>query len=359
MLSMDPVSEHDALRVACRCRGRRRTTSTRCSSSPPRRPRGRSAPRRCRSAAGSAGDGCLSTLINVGELGPGEERFPTDENYAVDEHARSSSACCSQGQPYFNAVDDPASEPARWRAARAGKDSEVAVPIVVEAESWGEVWAATAPGRAALPGHRRALPRGDRGPAGGRDRPRRAVLARLAHGIRGPAHRAWPTGAPRGAAASAPTARGERGGQLAAAALRPRQPQGDQRRARPRGGGPRAEAAWPRRSWRPPPTTPAAWWGASRATSSACCSRARTSTRPATSAALRCEPRRATATCRCRSPAAPPPAAPATRTREQLLRAADAAQYAAKRKGGGQVCTAAPGRRAELRRRAAHVPRQP
>ena len=93
------------------------------------------------------GTNMLRTLINVGELSPGEERFPEREDYDVAKTPKLR-GLLMQGQPYFNAVDDPSAEPGAVRAlSELGKDSEVAVPIVVEAESWGEVWAATAPGR--------------------------------------------------------------------------------------------------------------------------------------------------------------------------------------------------------------------
>jgi diguanylate cyclase (GGDEF)-like protein len=89
----------------------------------------------------------LRTLINVGDLGPGAERYPKDEVYEVAETPNLQKLLL-HGQPYFNAVDDPAADPTSVAQLVAlQKDSEVAVPIVVEAESWGEVWAATAPGQ--------------------------------------------------------------------------------------------------------------------------------------------------------------------------------------------------------------------
>jgi diguanylate cyclase (GGDEF)-like protein len=88
----------------------------------------------------------LRTLINVGSLGPFAERFPAHETYDVREGSNLERLLL-RGQPYFNAVDDPAADPTSVELLRAcQKESEVAVPIVVEAESWGEVWAATAPG---------------------------------------------------------------------------------------------------------------------------------------------------------------------------------------------------------------------
>jgi diguanylate cyclase (GGDEF)-like protein len=88
----------------------------------------------------------LRTLINVGTLGPSGERFPAHETYEVREGSNLERLLL-RGRPYFSAVDDPAADPASVELLRASeKDSEVAVPIVVEAESWGAVWAATAPG---------------------------------------------------------------------------------------------------------------------------------------------------------------------------------------------------------------------
>jgi diguanylate cyclase (GGDEF)-like protein len=88
----------------------------------------------------------LRTMINVGELGPGEQRWPDDEIYRLGEDL-SGERLLTEGVPYFNAVDDTGVDP--WCAARLrrlGKESEVGVPIVVEGEPWGEVYATTAPG---------------------------------------------------------------------------------------------------------------------------------------------------------------------------------------------------------------------
>jgi diguanylate cyclase (GGDEF)-like protein len=88
----------------------------------------------------------LRTMINVGALGPGEKRWPDDEVYPLGED-QSGLRLLTEGVAYFNAVDDPGVDP--WCAARLqrlGKDSELGVPIVVEGEPWGEVYATTAPG---------------------------------------------------------------------------------------------------------------------------------------------------------------------------------------------------------------------
>jgi diguanylate cyclase (GGDEF)-like protein len=88
----------------------------------------------------------MRTLINVGELGPDEERFPAAELYPLEEHPLVAKLL-RDGQPYFTAVDDPdASQPAVEVLTVLGKDSDVGVPIVLDGEVWGEVWATTAAG---------------------------------------------------------------------------------------------------------------------------------------------------------------------------------------------------------------------
>jgi diguanylate cyclase (GGDEF)-like protein len=90
--------------------------------------------------------GALRTIINVGALGPGEERYPAAEIYPLGEDL-SGQRLLTEGIAYFNAVDDPGVD--SWCAARLrrlGKESELGVPIMVEGEPWGEVYATTAPG---------------------------------------------------------------------------------------------------------------------------------------------------------------------------------------------------------------------
>jgi diguanylate cyclase (GGDEF)-like protein len=87
----------------------------------------------------------LRSLINVGRLGSGQERFPEDETFPVDGSALLEKLLL-HGQPYFNAIDDPARDSRSVEFLRTiQKDSLVAVPIMVEGEVWGEVWATTAP----------------------------------------------------------------------------------------------------------------------------------------------------------------------------------------------------------------------
>lgn len=88
----------------------------------------------------------LRTLINVGELGPGEERFPDSERYPLSEYpivAR----LLEEGRPYHSTVDDPEAPSMAVDLLRTyGKESEIAVPIFLDGAVWGEVWASTRPG---------------------------------------------------------------------------------------------------------------------------------------------------------------------------------------------------------------------
>ena len=150
--------------------------------------------------------------------------------------------------------------------------------------------------------------------------------------------------------------------------LRHRRPEGDQRRPRPRGRRPGAAAGGRRR-----------WWPPRRAGRSSTVGRlsgdefcvlleggdlaAAEEVAGAALAALGAErDMRLSISCGAAQ------AGPGTETPEQLLRAADAAQYAAKRRGGGQFCTAAgaaaaldhePAASGRLRRRLASAARRP
>jgi diguanylate cyclase (GGDEF)-like protein len=83
----------------------------------------------------------LRTLINVGTLGDGEERFPTDEVYSLDDFPRALQML-SRGEPHLSAVDDPATDRKERELLRSlGKESAAAVPIVFAGGMWGELYA--------------------------------------------------------------------------------------------------------------------------------------------------------------------------------------------------------------------------
>jgi diguanylate cyclase (GGDEF)-like protein len=90
--------------------------------------------------------GWIVTLVNVGRLGPGEERLPSDERYPLDQFPTTARVLASGGM-MVAAVDDPDSDPAqRELLRRLEKETSLTVPIVIEGTTWGELWAATAVG---------------------------------------------------------------------------------------------------------------------------------------------------------------------------------------------------------------------
>lgn len=89
----------------------------------------------------------LHTLINAGTLGPGEEHLPAGEMLPLASD-RKVERLLREGRPFFSAVDDPSADEqsvARLRAVH--KESELGVPVIVEGEVWGEVYATTAHGQ--------------------------------------------------------------------------------------------------------------------------------------------------------------------------------------------------------------------
>jgi hypothetical protein len=67
----------------------------------------------------------LRTIINVGDLGPGEDRYPQGEIYPLRED-RAAERLVLEGQPYFNSVDSASiDEVSAKRLQWLGKESEV------------------------------------------------------------------------------------------------------------------------------------------------------------------------------------------------------------------------------------------
>ena len=88
--------------------------------------------------------GVLHTMINVGELGPGEQRWPTDEEYPLADF-RYVADLLGQGRPYVTSLDDRDIDPAvESLLRRLNKYSELAVPVMYEGVMWGELWASGA-----------------------------------------------------------------------------------------------------------------------------------------------------------------------------------------------------------------------
>ena len=84
----------------------------------------------------------LRTVINTGELGPGEERYPSNEIYALAQDP-CAQAVLYDHRPYSSSLDDPDLDPVeRDILLGFGKHSVCAAPIVFGGESWGQLWAA-------------------------------------------------------------------------------------------------------------------------------------------------------------------------------------------------------------------------
>ncbi len=90
--------------------------------------------------------GTVKTLINVGELGPREERFPADEIYRMADFP-TTAAAMRDGGSARGAIDDPNTDPSqRELLKQLGKESSLAVPLMVGGVLWGELEVYTAPG---------------------------------------------------------------------------------------------------------------------------------------------------------------------------------------------------------------------
>jgi diguanylate cyclase (GGDEF)-like protein len=87
-------------------------------------------------------EGRLRTLINVGDLGPGEQRWPADELYPLSDFP-AAVALLTRGQPHVTVVDDPgADESERALLVSLGKTSSAAVPVIHGGVTWGELYVA-------------------------------------------------------------------------------------------------------------------------------------------------------------------------------------------------------------------------
>jgi len=84
--------------------------------------------------------GTVRTIINVGELGPLEERWPDDEVYVIDEASRLGQAV-HEMRTWTESLDDPDCDPyERDLLVRLGKGSSLATPILVGDDVWGELY---------------------------------------------------------------------------------------------------------------------------------------------------------------------------------------------------------------------------
>ena len=81
------------------------------------------------------------TLLNVGEVGPGKERFPASERHSDDD--RPGLARVLTGDGFVRSTDDARADPGVASLRQRGLRSEAAWPIVIGDDVWGVVWATT------------------------------------------------------------------------------------------------------------------------------------------------------------------------------------------------------------------------
>lgn len=83
----------------------------------------------------------VRTIVNVGDLGPHEERWPANEVHEMQE-LRGFDVGSDQLVTWSYHLDSPATPAAEKALLRSlGKGSSVSTPLVVEGELWGEVYA--------------------------------------------------------------------------------------------------------------------------------------------------------------------------------------------------------------------------
>ncbi len=88
----------------------------------------------------------LRTLVNVGSLGDGEQRWPVNETYQVADFPDSLGFLLDLPvRRVATSVDDALAEPAEVALLRSlGKTSSLKSAILVDAKVWGELWAGRA-----------------------------------------------------------------------------------------------------------------------------------------------------------------------------------------------------------------------
>lgn len=91
--------------------------------------------------------GRLRTLVNDGELGPGQVHDPVDETYLLSEYPLARKML-ADGVGYAQSLDDEDIDPAVRRIlVEEGKHCALAVPIMYEGRMWGELWASRSAGQ--------------------------------------------------------------------------------------------------------------------------------------------------------------------------------------------------------------------
>ncbi|NIR37810.1 MAG: GAF domain-containing protein, partial [Actinobacteria bacterium] len=82
------------------------------------------------------------TLVNVGELAPGTERFPVEERHTLRDRPGLDAVLTGEG--FVRTVDDGrVDDPGIMALLQRELRSEAAAPIVIGDAVWGVVWAST------------------------------------------------------------------------------------------------------------------------------------------------------------------------------------------------------------------------
>ena len=83
----------------------------------------------------------IRTLLNVGQLGPDEERWPEDETYDLS-YSPYLGLVLEEHRTWTASLDDPDSpEGEKDLLRRLGKASSLGSPVIVDGQLWGEFYA--------------------------------------------------------------------------------------------------------------------------------------------------------------------------------------------------------------------------
>ncbi|MGZ4493328.1 MAG: GAF domain-containing protein [Nocardioides sp.] len=88
-----------------------------------------------------SGTAWVRTLVNVGELGPREERLPSDERYPVEDFAHLGAVLGDQRTVVQDILDPQCGPAERQLLVDLGKGCSISAPVVVDGRLWGVFFA--------------------------------------------------------------------------------------------------------------------------------------------------------------------------------------------------------------------------
>lgn len=89
----------------------------------------------------------VRTIVNVGDLGPAEERWPDNEIYDMDDFANLA-ILAEERHPWRASADDPDCDAReRMLLQELGKHCAIGSPIIVDGQLWGEFYATRVAGQ--------------------------------------------------------------------------------------------------------------------------------------------------------------------------------------------------------------------